>query len=410
MRISKDPTWLKGVPLETHYPKFEGFMNADVVIIGGGMTGLLTAYLLSKTNLKVVLIEKDKLYSGATTVTTAFITQAVDTSLADLVDMFGAKKAKLAWQSGSEAIDLIEEIVKKEKIECEFKKVPAYIYANEEEDNESLRQETKVAKKLGFKVKFSEKNNLNFTNKGYLEIKNQAKFHPLKFLSKLTKVISKKVEIFENSEALEAKENLVITKEGSISTSWIIIATHLPFNNPIQTFMKKGTYISYVLEAKVKNHQLKEGIYMDTEIPYHYFRVDGDNITLGGEDHRAEFNLPKTKIYKSLEAYLKQILPGKKYQLTRKWSGPIIESSDGLALIGKISDSILVASGHSGNGITYAAIAAIVLKDIILDKDNPWVATYDPKRIPNIKQLWKKGADYTKEFINVAVAHTLSRK
>lgn len=395
-------------------PALAQTLSADVVIVGGGMAGILSAYLLSKEGFRVVVLESEKLLSGATSYTTAFITQSIDTDLADQIKIYGAKGTKLIWQSHGRAIDLIEEIVQKEKIDCEFKRCSNYAYANTAEDFQYLIEEQEVSEKLGFNTRLYRKNSLNFPNGGYLETKNQAKFHPTKFLQKVIDIAEKNgVQFFEDSEVLALSGKKLITaqtKRGKVVAKQAIIATYKPFNRPKETFLKKGMYVSYVFEVAVAKGRFKEGIYEDTENPYHYFRIDRgkkkDRMIIGGEDHRAELQL-SDQSFKALEKYLKKIMDGRPYTITKKWKGPILEPSDGLALIGRIKPNQLVATAFSGNGMTYSAITAMLLRDILIGKKNSWAKLYDPERIPGPKRLITKGRDYLEELYRGAIKNSL---
>ena len=205
MKISDEPTWVAG--RQKTFPKIKGDVTADIAVIGGGLTGLLTAYLLSTNGKKVAVLEAGTLGSGATAYTTAFITQVIDTSLGDLIRMVGPQKAKSIWQAGEQAINRIERIVKKEKIDCEFQRCSARIYASNEKDYKKLENEHRAAKRLGFATRLVKNNTLPFEEYGHLEVKDQAKFHPLKFLRGVADIVAAfGGKIFEHSRALSLKE------------------------------------------------------------------------------------------------------------------------------------------------------------------------------------------------------------
>ena len=393
-----------------NYPKLINKISADVAIIGGGIAGIFSGYLLAKAGVSVVLLEADRIGAATTMYTTAFLTQDIDTDLSELKKIYGKHKAKMVWESHRSAVDLIESIIKEEGIDCNFMRCPLYIYANAAQEYQLLEDENQTAKNLGFDTVITKKNNLDFPNAGYLKIKNQAKFNPERFLSALAERATELgLQIYEKSEVTKVsgkKALKVEAADGSVIAKNVITATYKPFKNPIQTFAKKGTYDSYVLEAEVPKGIFQEALYLDTENPYHYFRIDdaGKNyrIIIGGEDHRAGFKIPDSKSFTALETYLKKIMAGRKYTITKKWKAPILEPSDGLALIGEYKSNRLVATAFSGNGISYSAISALLLRDIIIGKKNPWRELYDPRRIPSAKQLASKAKDYAEEFIQGA--------
>lgn len=416
MKVSDHPGWTEDIDSKTMFPKLEKDLEVDVAIIGGGLTGVTAAYLLAIHGKKVALLEKEKVGDGATEYTTAFITQVIDTDLIELIEMFGKEKAHLIWESGKKAIDFIENVIKKEKIECEFTRCSSFMYANSQDDMKHLKKISELAQTLDFEVNFSKDKNLNFKNEGYIENKNQAKFHPLKYLKHLAKVANQKgTLIFEETEALEIEGNepvVVKTQKAKVRAPYVIIATYETMGNPIEMLLRNALYITYIIEAKIPENVLKDAIYWDIASPYHYFRVDKkvgyDRLIIGGEDHRSELKIDPEKNYKSLENYLKSIIPSINYEIIRKWDGPILETIDGLPFIGKMirNDNHLVATGFSGNGMTYSAIAAIILKDIIMGNKNQWMELYDAKRIPTIPQLVRKGIDYTKVLYGGAIKNT----
>lgn len=339
------------------------------LIIGGGLAGVLTAYILAKDGQNVTIAEKKTLGSGVTALTTAFITRELDTASKDLLSMFGQAKRDLIYSSHQSAIDRIEQIIKSEKIDCDFVRCPLFIYSS---------------------------------NKGQFKIikiiPNQAKFSASKFL----KALAKKAKAY-GAKILEHTEIKKIPVGPEAPK--VMIMTYAPLGNPIKTFAKKGMYVSYAMEVTNLKRKFKEGIYTDTENPYHYFRIDGNTMIIGGEDHRQILPVNKTKQFASLKRHVEFLLGRKDFKITRKWTGPILEPSDGLALIGELDAKRFVATAFSGNGMTYAMIAAQMARDWIVGKPNPWTKLYDPTRIPTIKQLAIKARDYTGEHIGALITH-----
>ncbi len=243
-------------------------------------------------------------------------------------------------------------------------------------------------------------------------MENQAKYDAEKFLEGLARRAKELgVKIFENTEVTEISEGsplLVKTKNGHIVTATdIIVATYNPFNHPRSTRLKKGFYTSYVETIEISNNSLVEAIYWDMSNPYFYFRVDKKEgktiLTLGGADHRKAIPMPKEKNFQALQDHFKKVLPNVDYKIKDKWTGPILEPSDGLALIGQYLPHQYLASAFSGNGMTYSAISGILLSDLILEEENEWASIYDPKRPYNIKRYAKKGKDYVEEFLGGAL-------
>ncbi len=332
----------------------------EILIIGGGLAGVLTAYLLAKEGLPVTLREQKTLGSGATGKTTAMLTHELDTDKKDLVRMFGRAKTNVIYRSHEIAIDEIEKIIKNEKIACNFMRCPLYYYTTKE----------------------------NYKTTGVL--KNQAKFYASKFLPAVAKKAKAYgAKIIEHSSVRKIPE-----------TEKTIIMTYRPLGNPIKTFMKKGMYTTYVMEVTNLGEKFKEAIYQDDENPYHYFRIDKGTMIIGGEDHREEIPVDPKKHYAHLEEHIKKILRHDTYKIKSRWTGPILEPSDGLPLIGELKKDQFVATAFSGNGMTYSMISAMMARDWILKRKNTWTEIYDPARIPTPKQLVIKAKDYIIENVS----------
>jgi len=201
---------------------------------------------------------------------------------------------------------------------------------------------------------------------------------------------------------------------GSVTAKDVIVATYAPFNNPGTTKYKKGMYSSYVFEIRLPKQIFTEGLYWDTRSPYHYFRIDRggefDRMILGGEDHRAELPVSQKKSFAALEKYLARLLGARSYRIVRKWVGAVLEPVDGLPLIGAYRPHQFVATAFSGNGMTYAMVSALIFRDLILGKKNPWTQVFDPKRKFTLYRVAKKGMDYAAEFFGAAVQNTLLKR
>src|SRR5581483_5143460 len=376
-------------------PQLTKNIEADVVIVGGGITGIMTAYLLSKTSQKVVLLESATILSKATAYTTGFITQVIDTNAATLIKLFGKEAAKLVWQSGHQAIRVIESIVRDEHIDCDFVKSPLYLVAYTQKELEQLRDELAAVRQLGFEGALHTDASLIFPNAGYLEIPGQARFHPLKFLYAVAaKAMQRGVQCFEKSpvqEIVPGKMIQVKTAKATVTCRQVVVATYTPFNNPPVNHFKKAMYDSYILEASMLKGTLPEAMFVDMKNPYHYFRVDPqdghDRILIGGEDHRSDVPVNKRKSFAALQSYLSMLMPNVYYEVIRRWTGKIVESVDGLPFIGEYATRQYLATAFSGNGMTYSVIAAMLFRDAILGEKNPWRSVYHPKRKIKINTL-----------------------
>lgn len=414
MKYNEETSWARNSE-QQHFPTLQEKLFADVVIIGGGLTGVLTAYALAQEGKNVVVLEKNKIGSGATEMTTAFLTEIIDTDGRDLPGMIGEEKTRLVYASHKQAIEEIARVIALEKIECDFVRVPNRVFAAAPEEFETLKDEHTALTNAGVESTLHLGADLGFANYGHIEVTNQAKFHPLRFLRAVTNAAhGKGVKFFENTEALDARKEsdvwVVETKEGTILSSNVISATYSPFKEPFGLYLKKGMYTSYVIEGTLPKGMIPEAIYEDTAVPYHYFRIDpgveADRILIGGEDHRSDIPVDAEKSFSALREYAAALF-GEHFHQHALWMGPVLEPSDGLALIGEHNEGgILYASAFSGNGMTYAMISALLLRDIIAKRENPWKELYNPDRFPSARSLITKGRDYSQEFLHGALRNT----
>jgi glycine/D-amino acid oxidase-like deaminating enzyme len=410
-------TWSEDVAFE-QFSHLDTSLETEVCIIGAGLTGLLAAYFLAKDGRRIVVLEKGRIASGATTRTTGFLTQALDTDLSDLRLMLGQENAKRVIRSHGDAISLMEKIIQDENIECEFMRTSDYLYAATPADIQGLEKELVAAKALGVYAELVTAGRFPFPTSGALEFKHQAKFHPLKFMAGLVIVLKRMgVRIFENTEAGQiddiASPFTVHTGPHTVSAEWIISATYSPFHEPAGLYLKKATYISYVLELSVPTGSLPEAMFEDQENPYHYFRVDRaqghDRLIIGGEDHRADIPASRSKSFQALEDFARRTFPSLTYTIVRHWSGHVLEPLDGLALIGAYGHpNVLYASGFSGSGMTYAPIAASIFRDIIAGKNDELQKIYAPGRLPGFTSLALKSRDYALELMHGVVKNAVT--
>ncbi|MCC6564050.1 FAD-binding oxidoreductase [Candidatus Uhrbacteria bacterium] len=417
MQPLPESTWQDDVrPLE-RFPKLGSDVQVDVAIVGAGLAGLCTAYELSKTGLSVAVLNKSNIGNSATGYTTAFATYDIDTNLADLAAMYGKARAKMVWESGRTAIDWLEETLKHEEIEAEFMRCPLTVFAHSVKDARALDKEAKTAMAFGFPVSIEQVPNLGFTQAGHFTLHHQAKCHATKALFGLTRACAKRgVKIYEDTEVtkIQGRSPLLETSTGHVvQAKWVLVASYYPVGRQGVTAFKKARYESYVLEAKIPSGRIKEGLYLDTSTPYHYFRVDRrpdhDRLILGGEDHRADIPVPAKNAFTALHQYLDRLVGPGKHEFVRQWQGHMIEPSDGLPLIGLTKPRRLVATGFSGNGFTYAPITALLCRAIIQGEKHPWQALYNPRRIPNLVQMIYKGRDYSKIMMGGALKNLFKR-
>lgn len=385
-------------------------MTCDVCVIGGGIAGITTAYFLSKGGKKVVVIDKGTLADSVTAYTTAFLTSVIDTDLSDLIHMYGKEQSKKIIASHEKAIDVIEQVVREEGIDCEFKRVSSYQIAMSEKGFDQFKKDAVIANQLGYEYIVLPDKRFPFACAGVVENPQQAKFHPLKYLKQLREKAEKQGAVFyERTKAIHIDdEGPIYVKLASghvITATDVVVATYNPFTQPWWYVFKKGMYVSYIYEIEIEKGMLPEAIYEDDHNPYFYFRIDPgeskDRMIIGGADHRKELSISDERGFHALDAYLKGKLGITSYEIKHKWSGPILEQTDGLAYIGRMKEGnehVYVPTAFSGNGMTYGTLSGMIIGDQILGKNNEFEDIYRPGRPITFQDVARKGRDYIDEF------------
>src|ERR687891_434577 len=380
----------------------------DVAIIGGGIAGLTTAYLLSKSGKKVAVIEDGYIGSGETGRTTAHITHALDDRYYNLEQKHGLDGARSAANSHTAAINLIESTVKEENIDCDFERLDGFLFLDPTDTKESLDKELEATHKAGINTtEIVEKAPLQSFNTGpCIRFPNQAQFQPLKYLRGLSLAIIKNGgQIYTETHAQEVNSDGIKTlNDYRVKAKNIVVATNAPIiDKTSKIYDKQDAYRTYVIGARIKKDAIPTALYWDTGnqnsenlvAPYHYVRIQKidrddknyDLLIVGGEDHpTGNFSSDNDieKRYSQLELWAKDHFPVE--DIEYQWSGQVMEPQDSIAFIGHNPgdnrNNIYIATGDSGNGITHGTIAGILLTDLILGKSNPWTALYDPSRKP----------------------------
>jgi glycine/D-amino acid oxidase-like deaminating enzyme/nitrite reductase/ring-hydroxylating ferredoxin subunit len=403
------PYWTDSAPFPTFAP-IDRDIDVDVVIVGGGITGLTAAYLLLTAGKSIALVERGKCVEVDTGHTTAHVTMVTDTRLSELVRRFGRSHAQAVWDAGLAALDQIDRIVEEQKIDCAFDWVDAYLHSSQQAPEageiESLKEDAALARELGFDAVFVA--DVPFAGGQGVRFPDQARFHPRKYLAGLAAAVrAKGGEIFEDSGAEQFYENPLRVKANGrrVRCKDIVIATHHPLAGVAGTISatmfqtKLALYTSYVVAGRVPRGTVPDALFWDTANPYHYVRLDShadhDLVVVGGEDHKTGQVSDTNACYTRLEETLLARSPS--IALSHRWSGQVIETPDGLPYIGKTAEHQYAATGFGGNGMTFGTVAAMMIADAIQGRKNPWAGLFDPDRAAIRHGLWdylKENADY----------------
>ena len=355
----------------------------DVVVVGAGMAGILTAYFLQKQGKRVLIVEAKTIASGQTERTTAKITSQHGLKYAELIKTVGEEKAKLYAQSNEQAIAGYARLVKELKIDCRFERVDAYLYSNEQ--IYVLKEEAKAAEQLGIHAEFTRETELPFSVKSAVRFENQAQFAPLEFVKR----VSEELNVLEHTRVTEIKDHWVVTDRGILTADDIVVASHYPIRNvPGFYFLRQHQERSYVL-ALAGVEPIKN-MYYGIDEKGLSFRQAGEYLLLGGCSHRTGHPYGKkgktkgacTGAYETLEQERKQYYP--KSRVVTRWSAQDCMPHDGIPFIGKYSmftPHLYVATGFQKWGMSTSMVAAKLLCDEICKKENPYKGLYTPQRL-----------------------------
>jgi glycine/D-amino acid oxidase-like deaminating enzyme/nitrite reductase/ring-hydroxylating ferredoxin subunit len=372
---------------ESQFSTLDKNIETQICIIGGGIAGLSIAYALLKKGKKVTVIESKQIGFNETGNTSAHLSNALDDRYFNIASMHGKNAARLAAESHTEAINWIENVVKEEKIDCEFTRVPGFLFTNSKNKSE-LNKELDAAKEAGLKVSLREDPKLGTV----LVFEDQARFHPIKYLNGLAKAVIKAGgKIYEHShvEKVDFKKHLItLSNKVQIRASQIVTATNAPMFSSLKMHFKLNPQRSYMIGIKVPKDTIGKQLMWDTDEPYHYVRSQTlddqhDILLVGGEDHRVGEEADGNP-YLNLEKWTNKYFNVAEYPIVFFWSGQILEPIDYLAYIGRNpkSSNAYMVSGDSGNGLTHGTIAAILITDLISDKRNKYTKLYNPNRLP----------------------------
>lgn len=333
----------------TNYPKLNSNISCDVCIIGGGITGVATAYMLKDSGLNVTLLEASKIGMGVTANTTAKITSQHDLFYDYLIKSFGFDTAKKYLDSNEDAIRTIENIVNYENIDCGFEHQDAYVYTCSQDYIQKIKDETFAVNRLGLNAKLVTETPLPFNVKAAICFPNQAKFHVRKYILGLLPTL-KNAKIFEDSKVINIKaENgryNVYSNDNIVDCKHLVIATHYPIKNfPGMYFLKMYQDKSYVIGVDIKQ-PLFDGMYISAETPVTSFRPTENLLLVSGSGHKTgKNNIDLDKSYINLENYIKGIYPNA--EVKYRWSTEDCVTLDKIPYIGKFSklfDNMYVAT------------------------------------------------------------------
>lgn len=382
----------------------------DVSIIGGGITGITTALLLQKAGMSCIVLEARQIGFGTTGGTSAHLNTFFDATYPEIEQNFGAEAAKLVALAGKEALSIIENCIESYHIACDFEHKEAFLFSEDKKQTEQLREILAASKRVGLAVDEADNNQLTIPFDYCISFKNQAQFHPLKYLLSLSEaftdaggVLLEETPVSENSY----KDNIHFSKteRGIVKSKHLVYATHIPPGISLLSF-RCAPYRSYVVAAKLCEATYPHCLVYDMREPYHYFRTHRINgspyLLIGGADHKTGHNDPQRALAE-LRHYAEKHFAIQSIDFA--WSSQYYVPADGLPYIGQFplgTANTYVATGFNGNGMIFGTLSAKIISDSILKKENPFADLFNPSRIKPVAgfhEFIKENADVVYHFL-----------
>ena len=411
------------------FPPLSRDLTTDVCVIGAGIAGLSTAYHLVKAGKKVVVIDDGPIGGGESGRTTAHLTWAMDDRIYNLESIHGEANTRLIVESHMAAVNRIEEIVRLEGIDCDFRRIDGYLFLGPDDKQEVLDKELTAAHRAGANdvTKVHRATIADYDTGPALRWPNQGQFHVLKYLDGLARaIVAGGGEIYCGTHVSSVSGTkpghpckVEAENEKSVTAQAVCVCTNASITDMVQTHAKQAPYRTFAIAAVVPRGTVSPGLYWDTPDPYHYVRVQPldephpgvlkgdilyDALIVGGEDFKTGHKDDADARWRRLEKWMRERWPVAG-EVVYRWSGQVLEPNDYVAFIGRNPDgakNVFMASGDSGQGMTHGTIAGILLTDLVMGRENPWEKIYDPRRVSLSPEPIK---EFARENVDVAVQY-----
>ena len=414
------------------YPALDRDARAEVCVVGAGIAGLSTAYLLAKSGSRVILLDDGPVGGGESGRTTAHLTNAMDDRIYVLEHVHGEGGARQIVESHGAAIDCIEQIVARERIDCDFARVDGYLFLGGGDSERVLDEELAAAQRAGMVgvTKLTRVPGVPFDSGPCLRFPDQAQFHALRYLAGLAAAFVRaggRIHCDTHVSAVEGGSPCTVTTERdrTVTADAVCVCTNASITDMFRTHIKQAPYRTFVIAAAVPRDSIPAALYWDTPDPYHYVRLQPlapppgadaggaayDALIVGGEDRKTAHGADAEERWRCLEAWMRERFPMAQ-EVVYRWSGQVLEPNDYIAFIGRNPDgaeNVYMASGDSGQGMTHGMIAGMLLSDLVRGQSNPWTSLYDPNRISlrarPIEEFAKENADvalrYARDYVTL---------
>jgi glycine/D-amino acid oxidase-like deaminating enzyme/nitrite reductase/ring-hydroxylating ferredoxin subunit len=385
----KESVWLDTGPSQPAFPVLDEDVRTEVAVIGGGIVGITTALLLKEAGVRVVLLEANGLARGVSGHTTAKVSSQHGLIYARLRSTFGSDAARAYGQANEAGLGWIADRVDKQGIDCDFRRRSSYAYVTSDSKESQVEQEVAAAADAGLPATLVHETPLPYPVAAAVRFENQAEFHVRKYLLALAgRLAGDGCQVFEGSRAVEVDEDetcVVKTPGGRVTADRVVVATHFPFLDRSLAFARLHPQRSYALLCRIAGTP-PEGMYISADSPTRSIRavpLDGEDLLLiGGEGHKTGTGGDTEERYRTLESFAREHWDVTSVEY--RWSTQDNTTTDGIPYVGRLTprtSRVLMATGFAKWGMTGGTVAAMVLADLVRDRENPWAGLFDPNRL-----------------------------
>jgi glycine/D-amino acid oxidase-like deaminating enzyme/nitrite reductase/ring-hydroxylating ferredoxin subunit len=386
-------------------------VSCDVCIVGAGIAGLTTAYLLAKQGRSVIVVDDGPVGGGETGRTTAHLASYIDDQYGEIEKLHGLENARIAYDSQARAIDTIERIVREENIDCDFERLDGYLFLPPGEDIKTIDDEVEACKRVGIPHERVQAAPFpTYPTGPAIRFPNQGQFHPLKYLRGLEEAIVRmngRIYTGTHCQGFAGGSPSKVTTAGGITIECgaIVMATNTPVNDWVVMHTKQYAYRTYAIGFAVPENPMPKALYWDTLDPYHYIRFHQDDngdwiMIVGGEDHKTGQEHDENERWSCLEQWTREHFPFAG-EASYRWSGQVLEPDDHLTYAGKNpmdAENVYIITGDSGMGMTNMTCGAMICSDLILERENPWAKLYDPSRKTLTREFLKENVNFVTQY------------
>jgi len=396
--------WLEPADGRAPYPRQNENVTFDVAVLGGGIAGVTTALLLKREGLRVALIEARTVASGVSAANTAKVTALQSTVLSTVRRYHGSEGAAVYAEASRAAVEQVAMLARDEEVKCDLHRRPAFTYASEASDLDSIEGEAQAAQEAGLAAVLTDEIDLPYPVAGAVRLDDQIEFHPVRYVRGLAAALDGDgSQVFEHTRALDVREGspcVVHTTGGTVTAGQVVAATHYPMLDRGLFFARLTPQRSYSIAARIKGKP-PQGMSISAGSTTRSIRSYGKLLIVGGEGHETGAHEARPERYERLEEFARQ--HWNVTALTHRWSAQDPVPVDHLPMIGPYtprSSRLFVASGFMKWGLTGGTFAAMILRDLIAGKPNAWAPRFDPNRITlrSLPKLAQENAKVGAEF------------